>query len=273
MSTPCSAIPTRVPSSMGDPMSQSKDKPTVPKSMRHKQILDIAKENPEASMEAIASKVPSATVDLVKQVLEEYGDPGNDQAESTVETEDSAASQKTDYPDPADLTEKQLTTLHEITEHPEASQKELAEILDVSASTICNRVNGIDGFDWKERQAFVESLFEGVKIEETDDDTHLMTEKTEPGMNSSKETGESTSEANSGAKDSAMATNGTEPATTNDLEERVTVLEQQSDNRTTDEFRSVFDDPDLAHKVIRLCITADDLTEEEEHRILESILK
>jgi len=48
------------------------------KSVRHKHILDTAAEHPDASMEELASMVPSATTDLVERVLDKYGDPAED---------------------------------------------------------------------------------------------------------------------------------------------------------------------------------------------------
>ncbi|PGF17136.1 hypothetical protein CP556_14085 [Natrinema sp. CBA1119] len=60
----------------------------------------------------------------------------------------------------ADITEKQLETLREIENRPNATQAELAERLGVTSATISQRVNGIDGFDWSERQTFVARLFD-----------------------------------------------------------------------------------------------------------------
>ncbi|WP_440771388.1 winged helix-turn-helix transcriptional regulator [Natronorubrum sp. DTA28] len=48
----------------------------VPRAVIHKKILDVAESRPTASMEAIADDVSGATVAIVDQVLEEYGDPG-----------------------------------------------------------------------------------------------------------------------------------------------------------------------------------------------------
>lgn len=55
---------------------------SLPKAMRHKQILDIAAAQPDASLDAIADEVPSATADLVEHVLEEYGDPAMSEADT-----------------------------------------------------------------------------------------------------------------------------------------------------------------------------------------------
>lgn len=56
-------------------MSKSDSIVTLPKSMRHKLILDKAADNPETSTAALANEVPSATTDLIENVLEKYGIP------------------------------------------------------------------------------------------------------------------------------------------------------------------------------------------------------
>jgi len=69
----------------------------------------------------------------------------------------------------ADIPEKQLETLREIESRPNATQAELAERLGVTSATISQRVNGIDGFDWSERQTFVARLFDRSDLPEPDD--------------------------------------------------------------------------------------------------------
>lgn len=159
----------------------------LPRSMRHKQVLDVAEEHPNASFEELASMVPSATADLVEHIFAEYGDPADDSfgaaadAEtSTPESAERTATEQTpdqpsgqesvdgqskDMPDttsddaeqtsqlPAvdELTEKQIAVLQLIRETPAATQRELGGKLGVSAAAVSTRVNGIDGFDWSDR--------------------------------------------------------------------------------------------------------------------------
>jgi hypothetical protein len=59
-------------------MSAENDDDSFPRSMRHRQVLDVAAEHPDASVDEIASMVPSATADLVDHVFEEHGDPAAD---------------------------------------------------------------------------------------------------------------------------------------------------------------------------------------------------
>lgn len=68
-------------------------------------------------------------------------------------------------PEPDDLTETQLETLRAIYTHPEATQGELGELLDVSSATICQRVNAIEIFDWSSRHEFVKSVLNEEMIE------------------------------------------------------------------------------------------------------------
>ncbi len=154
-------------------------------------------------MEAIADDVSGATVAIVEQVLEEYGDPGtadgddstgdtdgdereesfaadstdaesvtavSDEAESAMSEHDSRSDARLELSlEPADVTEKQLETLEEIYDRPDATQAALADTLGVSSATISQRVNAIDGFSWSNRREFVEVLFDdGAWFEETD---------------------------------------------------------------------------------------------------------
>jgi hypothetical protein len=53
-------------------MSQSYNQP---RAVVHRNILDVAEAEPDASIEGIAQRVSGATVPLVERVLENYGDP------------------------------------------------------------------------------------------------------------------------------------------------------------------------------------------------------
>lgn len=145
---------------------------SAPRAVIHKQILNVAASNPSAAMEEIAAEVSGATVSLVDRVLNEYGDPADDLSKQdannenepmakTDTTQDRQEITSTNYessPNISDLTDAQLETLRAIYAFPDASQRELAELLNVSSATISQRVNSIDGFDWKERQKFAEAV-------------------------------------------------------------------------------------------------------------------
>lgn len=264
---------------------------TVPKAVRHKRILDIAADRPDATMDEIASEVPSATGDLVEHVLEEYGDPaeeadptssGDDQGEISADmsseidipgssseedeagspvdnkspvTEDADGEKSTEtvsddsrgeHPitDVETLTAAQRETLRAVAEHPEMTQSEIGELLDVSNATVCNRVNAIDGFDWEDREAFVTALF---------DETNVTSEQTINTMNQ----------------------NGTaEQVSKNELSDRIDAVEERLDAVDDVDASNVrIADTELAHKVMHACLDSDAISEEEELQIVDSLLK
>lgn len=228
--------------------------------MRHKRILDIAADNPNASLEAVAEEVPSATADLVKNVLEEYGDPakdsgqpvdqGNDQEMVTSKEVDEGANKPSgEMEEPntdeehasielSTLTEKQEKTLREIAERPEATQRELAERFGVTSATICNRVNSIEGFEWKNRQAITTKIFD--------------------------------SETKNGTETSIMTSNNAKnDESVKILHQRIATLEQQlEDINTMKDSTPGLQDPNLAHKVLHACLRSEVITEEEELKLI-----
>lgn len=242
---------------MGAKNTQGEHGRTVPNSIRHKRILDIAADRPEASIKDIADEVPSATTDLVEHVLEEYGDP----AASEVETENSntdgdfennpppaneseskeSKGDSTELPDVSELTEKQRETLRAILATPEATQEELGEMLGVTNVTISNWVNSIDGFEWENRVHIAERLLSALESNKSD---HEMT------------TNETTAE-------DALSDIGKRLEA---VEEMVADLHGHTD---TSDFEI---DAELGHKVIHACIKSERISEEEELRLLKSFL-
>jgi DNA-binding MarR family transcriptional regulator len=171
---------------------------TRPRALIHKKILGAARADPDASTSQIATAVSGASVDLVEQVLEEYGDPAvEDQSDAETPTDNAPPDAETPAddrhepetdPDPSELRatgrsesddasdeqpvvdraalgEKQRETLQAIHERPTATQAEIAEALGVSRATIPKRLNDIPGFDWPSRREFVERLFESNRPE------------------------------------------------------------------------------------------------------------
>lgn len=59
-----------------------------------------------------------------------------------------------------DLTDEQSKTLRLIYEHPTASQRQIASMLDVTHTTVYHRLQPIDGFEWDDRWEFVSALFD-----------------------------------------------------------------------------------------------------------------
>ncbi|WP_267161541.1 winged helix-turn-helix transcriptional regulator [Halovenus salina] len=127
-----------------------------PRSVRHKQILDKAEANPDASMDDLASMVPSATTELVERTLDEYGDPATAEESDSPDGEDEqdVASEEATNTEP---TEGNTTT--EMTDANTTSTDQSTE----SASA----VSGESGDDevGSEMEATVDTTPE-------DDDTH-----------------------------------------------------------------------------------------------------
>lgn len=216
-------------------MSKLESKDLSPKSIRQKQILDKAEENPDASITEIAEEIPSATEDLVERVLDQHGDPAA--------SEDTAA--EPSYPSPDEISDKQLETLEAIAAQPDASQRDLAETLDVTAATVSARVNDLPGFDWDERREFVKAVL---------DIESLPYEDASP-----------TTDDTDGLQDSIAAL-----ADQIDALERKLEASDDADRET--ESTTVFEDPELVHKVVHACLESDSISKDEELRILDALL-
>ena len=210
--------------------------------MIHKRILDAAADQPAASMDEIAAAVPSTNTDLVERVLEEYGDPAKPDPTTTAESDDrDEEKEEHPYPDPETLTEKQREALRVIYEHPDATQRQIGEILDVSAPTVSNRVNAIDHFDWADRYDFA---------------AHVLDTPTTTNQNES------------------MSQNGTiEDASTDHLETRLDSVEERLETLDTEKTNAQgLDDPTLIHKIVHACMESEIISQDEELAILEHFL-
>lgn len=240
--------------------------------------------------------VNGVSADLVEQVLDEYGDPAEDEppldqeltkdsqepaAEVRSETDDVSDAPEDDAADPAEsdsqesqsigeqdqpaqqnqpedeqeesaaadeeqshiktevdpdqLSEKQRETFQAILEDPEATQKELATRLGVSSATICTRVNKVEGFEWTHRKAFVADLFDT-----TPENTQM-------------------------TQDQLPADYSDQLA---DLQHRIETIEQSLESDTP----PLIDDPELVHKILHACLESEQISDEEELRILQELL-
>lgn len=241
---------------------------TVPRAVIHKKILDAASSRPDASLEELTTAVNGASETLVERVLDEYGDPAagsqddpqtehdqddeqtehegdGDRSDMSEQKSNGARSPATDRAtravesESAELTGKQLEALQLIRVNPDATQRDLAERLDVTPSTVNDRLNSIEGFDWEHRQAFVESVLDGD------------------------------SEPRDDVPPNAAAI-GELTDRVSDLDERVASLAEGLDGQSAPE--SPFSDPDLVCKIVRACIQADHITEDEADRILKAVI-
>lgn len=216
---------------------------SIPQSVRQKRILDMAADHPDASMETIANGVSSATVNDVADVLDEYGDPGR-AVDDKSEPEEPGSDAEDVVADPSSLSDEQRETLVAIRQQPDATQKEIAETLDVARATVSNRVNGINGFEWDDRFAIASAVLDGAGSEEGGD-----REVTASGA-------------------AALE------ASVKRLSSRIDDLERRFDEVDgTAEVEGTLDDPELVHKVMHACLESDGITETEELEILRSVLR
>jgi DNA-binding Lrp family transcriptional regulator len=214
--------------------------------MRHQQILDIAAEQSELSMEEIAAEVPSATMNLVEQVLDEYGDPATGAHGPTVSAaNEDGDSGNQDHEGPAPeqhLTDAELEVLRAIHANPTASQRTLAESLDLSAATISKRATAIEGLEWEERDEFVRELFDAnPHLIEEDENMH----------------GDLSDEARA-----EIDRIGTE---LDNLAERIDSLAEEHSSS------GCFENPALTHKVIHACMQSEEFSSDEELAVIQSI--
>lgn len=102
-------------------------------------------------------------------------------------------------------------------------------------------MNAIPGFEWNEREAFANRLF-------NESDANQPTEN--------------------------MNTNGTEAKQqVEQLRERVGALEEQfEEGGLAADTSFEFDDADLAHKIMHACLESDDISKDEELRIVKSLV-
>ncbi|MFB6297364.1 MAG: winged helix-turn-helix transcriptional regulator [Salinirussus sp.] len=255
-----------------------------PRAIVHKQILEAAASRPDATLDEIAEEVGSATPDLVDRVLEEFGDPADEatgddsetanspdgghadgrtepqsenpterdtetmsengqSAPATDDTEkqddgDDESASASSKPDTlAEMTDRQRETLRAVHDDPGASQGAIADRLGVSRATVSRRLGEVPGFEWDDRAGFVADLFEE-----------------EP--------------AGDGATDEEVATR------LGALERQVAALQADVDAAGDDGSEAGAPlPPGLAHKVVHACLESDRVSEDEELRLLEHLLR
>jgi len=198
-------------------------------------IIEAVAADPDASAAELAEKVPNATPELVERVLGRPDEWTDADAPATVRIGE--------YPDREDISDRQIRTLQAIAAHPDATQRDIASFLVVTAATVSNRVNSLPGFDWDDRRTFVKEVLD--------------------------------LEAIPGSDRTASSSDNELYETVKDLRKRVERLEQYHSTMDAERKKRVetpFDDPELARKVIHLCLDADEITDEEERRILSYVL-
>lgn len=218
-------------------------------------------EDPGAQSDEVAEPVDSPTEQ--GESLMEHADRASDPDEPATDTTPTAADDG--VPDPDDLSPKQRDVLEAIADHPEGTQREIADRLGVSAPTVSNRANSIPGFDWADRRAFVDAV---VDADVADDDRSG--DEQDDGTDGDRET-----DAGEHRETGPMTTNDRELAVAiEQLATRVAGLEETVDELgEADCSPALGEDVELTHKVVHACLESDAITEEEELQILRALLE
>lgn len=215
-------------------MSRSGDDRETSKSRQREQILQEVAQDPNASPSEIADRVSGASVETVERALENRDDSADDRPE--------ASSGEDAYPEPEEISDRQIRTLQTIAAHPDATQRDIASFLDVSAATVSNRVNSLPGFEWENRRQFVKAVLDldsvpggerSALVTSSDvdlqDTVHRLTDRLDR------------------------------------LEEKVEALEEANSSENS----LLAEDPELTRKIVRVCMRSEEITDDEELRVLE----
>lgn len=95
----------------------------TPKAIIHKQILEFAEANPDASFNTIAEGINGASSELVERTLEKYGDPADDSLTQSETADSTAVSENTKYDSPG-LAREEDRTAPQALEHSSAGDEE-----------------------------------------------------------------------------------------------------------------------------------------------------
>jgi hypothetical protein len=163
------------------------------------------------------------------------------------QADDSTDEQETEL----SLSERQRRTLRAVSERPDASQSDIAEVLDVTRATVSRRLNAIPGFEWDDRRSFAGSVF-------------------------GDEAGGEEADGDAADGDGRDATDGdgrddeTVRRTLDRLERRLAALEDGDGADAGDEspVATLSLTPELAQKALRVCLDSDRITDDEERELL-----
>ena len=115
-------------------MTETDAHSTRPKSIRQKQILTIAEENPTATLTEIAADISGVSAAHVDRVLTQYGDPGTHPASTATRGSPAAADSTPASRTSSDTESAQDTTASSPADHPDDGGTEAATE-DASSST------------------------------------------------------------------------------------------------------------------------------------------
>ena len=131
-------------------------------------------------------------------------------------------------------------TLRAVFDDPDATQSDIADRFGVTAATISQRLNSIEGFEWSNREDFVIQLFdnqemEDMKQEPRDDSVQTLTDRVD------------------------------------ELAVHVQRLESQLEAESAPN-QSRIEDPELVVKAMHACLQSEQLSADEEVEILRKLI-
>lgn len=215
-----------------------------PRAIIHQRILDAARSHPNASVEKLADEISGAPVALVERVLDQYGDPAeleagqtDDQKKDKIDENDTEASVDDDDSEPEEFPE-----LQSLSEKVRRTLREVYETPEAPQEDIAQRL-GVTGAAISNRLSKVDGF-------DWSDRKEFVNRLFGPRLI---------------ANGSGRSLNGL-----SELEERVSELERSASAES--ETGTLAGKPELAHKVIRVCIASDDFTEQEELELIRAII-
>jgi DNA-binding CsgD family transcriptional regulator len=270
----------------------------------------------EASTTETPDITPAMDPDTDDEPTDSVAEPASGPSDESAETagDGAAEASATDEPtpDPEDLTQKERETLRAIFYEPTATQDQIADMLSISRATVSNRVNAIPGFDWADRESFVDEVFDGQltvdgSVGPVDDDAAAAQNAGKEAVTDGAPSASPDPAAGSGAprkpRNSASdgvvdgpaptpseseaaapagATDGTAAASSDEIEamshqleelaQRLATMEQELQDPGASVEGPPFGDADLLHKVVHACMNSDRITEDEELEILETLM-
>ena len=280
----------------------------VPRATIHKQILEAAETDPEATVEQLAASVSGASATLVERVLDEYGDPATDsessgqssdsmasadesqseaEPESDIESEtylgpevdEEAAAEKTgtngSIPDsePRDSPEESDV----VPEYEELSdrQQEVIEAIYAHPDASQRDLASVLGISGATVSVHANSI-PGFNWEERETTVTAMVENSNSrigentGIEEATETesGSDTQTETAPAGQTSPGARDEDDESTAELEARMDQLEQRLDSTDV----PAISDPSLAHKVVHACMESDQITAEEELEVIATVL-
>lgn len=168
------------------------------------------------------------------------------------------------------LPDRKRELLEAVAEQPEATQATIADAFDVTRATVSRWASDIEGFEWRDRAAFVEDALPDQPAPGLTTDGGSAASRSTADWVSADESPDEAAEASGSGGDSAHSNQDIE-ASLGALEERVAALEAESSAVAGDE-EAVFEDPELVHKVVHACMAAETIDEAEELRIISALL-